>query len=468
MVIPAIFFAAPVTIETATKAINARISSVGKGTELALKNIQTISNAGVILFYAAYLSPAGYIIVAADDDLPPVIAYSFQDNLDAEGKLLDILKHDIARRLANIDKTSFNTLSKIKKQWEALIDGTNKLSIVTQQWPPAGTTSTGGWLETNWTQNAPYNQMCPVDPVTSVRSYTGCPATAMAQIINYHRTSNNTIFDDGDDYYHNYQGRTFWIDNDYALHGFPSFPQLDAYLDTLNAHYQNNIPLSNQDMAALTFACGVAAKQVYSSAGSGTFSVSQAFDAYQKFNCSTATLLLNTDTTLYSHLAQNMKDSLPAHLALVDSAWSTGHNVVVDGYNTDNFFHINFGWGGPSNGWYLLPDQMPYSLNVVEGLIVDIMKNNTVSVNEPKNITQFKIFPNPVHSEINISFESSTVSTGYEINILNILGLTIFNTFTKQQQLQINVNDFGGKGIYFIRIIDSFDNVITTKKIILQ
>ena len=290
----------------------------------------------------------------------------------------------------------------------------------------------------------------------------------MAQIINYHRTTNNTVFDDGDDYYHNYQGRTFWIDNDFALHGFPSFPQLNTYLDTLNSHYQNNIALTNQDMAALTFACGVAATQVYTSQGSGTFAVSQAYEAYQKFNCNNAVLLLNTDTSLYSHLAQNMKDSLPAHLALVDSAWSTGHNVVVDGYNTDNFFHVNFGWGGSSNGWYLLPDQMPYNLNVVEGLIVDIMKNNAVSVTETKNNTQFNIFPNPAHSEINISIENCRISTGYTINIVNILGQTIFRNFTKQQQFQINANDLGGNGIYFIKIADNFGNIVTTKKIILQ
>ena len=35
-------------------------------------------------------------------------------------------------------------------------------------------------------------------------------------------------------------------------------------------------------------------------------------------------------------------------------------------------FHLNFGWGGPYNGWYLLPDEIPYGLTVIEGAIVDI------------------------------------------------------------------------------------------------
>ena len=61
-----------------------------------------------------------------------------------------------------------------------------------------------------------------------------------------------------------------------------------------------------------------------------------------------------------------------AHLAVVNPQGTAGHNVVVDGYNTDDYFHLNFGWGGQSNGWYLLPDEIPYDLTVVEGVIVDI------------------------------------------------------------------------------------------------
>jgi len=68
-----------------------------------------------------------------------------------------------------------------------------------------------------------------------------------------------------------------------------------------------------------------------------------------------------------------MKDAQPAHLAVVNPPWTMGHNVVVDGYNTDEFYHINFGWGGTYNGWYHIPDDIPYGLTVIEGLIVDIL-----------------------------------------------------------------------------------------------
>jgi hypothetical protein len=65
--------------------------------------------------------------------------------------------------------------------------------------------------------------------------------------------------------------------------------------------------------------------------------------------------------------------ALPAHLALVNADWTVGHNVVIDGYNTDELFHFNFGWGGSANGWYTMPPaDIPYDLTVIEGVVMDI------------------------------------------------------------------------------------------------
>jgi len=463
-----IIFAKPVSIDTATKVAAANIVRAGKGTDFFIKSISSVSHLNKNCFYAFELSPVGYLIIAADDALPPVLAYSFQNNLDTEGKLFEILKADITKRLEAAEKIPAAYIIKRKQQWIALTGEIDKLGIVSQQWPPAGTTSTGGWLETNWTQNAPYNQMCPIDPVTHGRSYVGCPATAMAQILNYHKNINNTFFDDGDDYFHNYAGRTFSIDNDFAQHGFPSFSQLNVFLDTLNSHFQNNISLTNQDKAALSFACGVAATQVFTSAGSGTFAVGQALNAYQRFNCISSNLLLNTDTSLFAQLIQNMKDSLPAHLAIVDAAWSTGHNIVVDGYNTDNYFHCNFGWGGPSNGWYLLPDEMPYSMTVIEGVIVDIMKLQNVSIAEAKNAVSFQVYPNPAHLILTINTGKSHTKMGYHIEILNSLGQVVFQTLSYQQLNQIDIKNFAGNGVYFVRITDNDCDEIKVKKFIIN
>jgi hypothetical protein len=269
---------------------------------------------------------------------------------------------------------SANRQEQLHAEWSRLLSA--KVARRTQQtftqWPPAGTTATGGWLENNWDQGSPYNNSCPLDPVTGARSVAGCPAVAMAQILNFHQDTNGTSFDDADDYYHSYDGRSYWIDDDYKAHEFPSFDQLSASLDALDIRYRDQIPITDSDRASLTFACGVAAHQVYTSSISGTFGVNQALQAYQKFSVTQAELLDEFSTDLWSRLSQNMKDALPAHLAVVNESSTAGHNVVVDGYNTDDYYHLNFGWGGAANGWYLLPSEIPYDLTVIEGVIVDI------------------------------------------------------------------------------------------------
>lgn len=243
-----------------------------------------------------------------------------------------------------------------------------------EQWPPAGATPTGGWILTNWRQDAPYNALCPMDLNAGARSIAGCPAVAMSQILDYHRRVNGTRFSDADDYYHNYgSGNRYWIDHDYIARAFPSFPQLNAHLDLLFTGYFHGVTPDSTRVAALIFACGVAARQVYTAAGSGTFGVAQAYAAYQRFGCDSAVLLDSSDPDVYDRLAQNMMDARPAHLAVVDPAWSYGHNLVVDGYNTSGYFHLNFGWGGSYNGWYLIPSGLPAGLTVLEGVVLDIL-----------------------------------------------------------------------------------------------
>ena len=289
--------------------------------------------------------PEGYIVTAADDNLPPVIAYSFTSSFYDEESgdlLLEMLKTDIQFRLGNISDLPEEMILSRQAAWENLLAGDNE-TFRPEQWPPEGTTPTGGWLLENWTQNAPYNNSCPIDPVTGGRSVAGCPAVAMAQILNYHRTVNSVFFDDADDYYHNYSGRQYWIDDDYQEHDFLSFLQMNILFDSLAAHYLYEIPVTNAEKAGLVFACGVAAEQVYTSQVSGTFGVNQAYDAFQKFNFSGSQLIDETTPDFYEHIAANVMEALPVHFASVTPAWDSGHNFVIDGYNTDEYYHINFG-----------------------------------------------------------------------------------------------------------------------------
>ena len=255
-----------------------------------------------------------------------------------------------------------------------------------------------GLLSTHWTQDYPYNQFCPRDPMNDYSySYAGCPAVAMAQIVNYLGTTQGTRFSDNDDYAHHYAGRIFNIDDDWETMQFPSFPQLNVLMDSVDAVFQRGEELSDEMAAALIFACGTACTQVYSSQGSGTFAVDQAFAAYQRFGFTNCQLFREPDSVMYATLIANLQAGYPAHLAVENPQGTAGHNVVVDGYReTDGKFHINFGYGGSLDNWYSIPDpDFYYGMTKLEGIIVDIIPT-TSSVQEYPSNQPLDIYPNPV------------------------------------------------------------------------
>jgi len=366
---------------------------------------------GRTLAHVLRLEPCGYVVVPGDDGLPPVLAYSFEADYPVEGRvgdpLIDLVVADVRSRLAALPMIDPSIRAAWRRGWIELARGEVRSAERFEQWPPAGSTPTGGWLLTNWTQNAPYNNLCPLDLAHGgVRSVAGCPAVAMAMILNYHATVQETSFDTGDRYFHNYAGNAYWIPDAAVQYGFPSFPTLNACLETLTLHWDEETPLTNTDKAALVFACGTAARQVYSAAGSGTFGVDQAFTAYQRFSFAACRLADETDPNLYLDLATQMQNAWPAHLAVVDPGWTMGHNLVIDGYNSDGYFHLNFGWGGSYNGWYLLPEGIPYGLTVIEGVILDILPAATATpdLDEASVSSVLRSDPNPFGPRVDVSF----------------------------------------------------------------
>ncbi len=323
------------------------------------------------LLYIFTLNPIGYIVISPYKKLPPIIAYSFKNefgDITEKNIFLQLLKADISNRINHIDLIPDNIIKKNEEQWQQYLCPIN----IKQQ---NLFSNIGPLLDTTWSQNAPYNNFCPIDLDSGERSVAGCPAVAMAQILNYHRTTQNIQFNDNDDYLHNYAGNRYVIDDDFLEYDFPSFVELNNYFDTLQYNYENDIPLTDNDKAAINFGCGVAANQVYHPSGSGTFGVHQAYNAYERFNFEDIKLLTE-GSNVYDQLRSNILEGLPAHIAVVNEGWTAGHNMVVDGYDDEGYFHINFGWGGAYDGWYMLPDEIPFELTVLEGIIIDIYPSN--------------------------------------------------------------------------------------------
>jgi hypothetical protein len=415
------------------------------------------------------LNPEGFIILSASTDMPPVIAYSLIGSFQVEGEqdnpLKDMVLTDLKMRHRYIDQFSSEEILYNNQCWANLIEG-RKTGSGFQQWPPMGSSSTGGWLEISWNQTHPYNIFCPMDMVNGDRSLAGCPSVAMAMIMDYQKTLHSTRFDDGDDYYHSYAGRQYWIDDDHKVMDFLSFPLINEYFDSIESKYAGYGLLNEEERAALIFACGVAAEQVYTSGGSGTFGIHQAYDGYLRFGYDEAILIYDGDTSLFTRMKNNVKNGIPAHYAILSSTGQGGHNVVVDGYNTDNYYHVNFGWGGNYNAWYLLPEQLPYNLTLTEGVIVDIGTTHVGQHENPHNDAKLFIYPNPSSASVVLEWVCDR-SMPQCIEVYNNLGRKIATlhsrSFPTSNQLSWQHNL--PQGVYFIRL-SSMGSVLTQKMVV--
>lgn len=327
------------------------------------------------LGFIVHLNPEGFIAMSSDDHMPPVLAYSFHNSWSPDTSQSNVLYHLLAYDLER-EPIDFEIQEKNREAWESLLSVRPVLKSppLFQQWPEPGTTETGGWVETTWHQEDPYNRFCPIDPQNGDRCIVGCVATAMAQVIHYHRYMGNPLLTDEDRYQTLY--REILIDDDSLALDFPSFSKLNGYLNQIQAKYQQNIPLDTLELAALNFACGIFLHMYYTSTASGA-SGSAPEDALKlKFGYANATFTYPLDDILserefFQTLRQNMMNGYPALLG------SLTHEIICDGYNTDSFYHLNYGCGHDKPEpiqlvWYYLPADRGYGFRDYITGVLDI------------------------------------------------------------------------------------------------
>jgi|GEM_PF-694096 len=342
--------------------------------EYASLNSYPISDERGTVAYIFNLKPDGFVAVSADNDFYPVIAYSFKNQLFEKDKdeniLYQMIKDDLNLRMEyyQIDNREVQENHQI---WNEFLNGKRRDRDF-QQWPPEGTTQTDGWIEKRWNQSGVYQAFCPLDN-NNHRSVVGCVATAMSMILDYHEYIGDVSFNNNDDYYSGYEWPYIYIDNDHDDRDFPSFPELNNYLDDLKIHYQNGSVLTDNDKAAICFAAGVSTHMNYDSNGSGT-QVSYVDNALiNKFGYDDADCVEWGSYNYIERLQDNMTHGRPVEFAIFTSGFNNGHAINGDGYNTDNFYHLNFGWGSSNSScWYLLPTGMPNSYSIITDTILDI------------------------------------------------------------------------------------------------
>lgn len=197
-------------------------------------------------------------------------------------------------------------------------------------------------LSTKWDQSTPYNNMCPV--YDGKRCMVGCVATAMAQIMNYHKwpERGHGVF--------SYTTETYGIEIECDLSDITF--DWDNMLDT----YTADSPAEACDaVAALMYAAGVSEHMNYGPNASGA-SESVAATLRDCFDYDVATTLRSREMYTIDEWDEIIYNSLATSGPVYYTGANSGaaHAFVCDGYSSDGYYHFNWGWSGMSDGYFLL------------------------------------------------------------------------------------------------------------------
>jgi uncharacterized protein (TIGR02145 family) len=102
---------------------------------------------------------------------------------------------------------------------------------------------------------------------------------------------------------------------------------------------------------------------------------------------------------------------------------------------------------------------------VTDTLIINAL---ITGINPPNNQNTLKVFPNPTSTHITINYGNFSSMNGYTIKIVNAIGQTVYTTPINQQISYIDLSTWTGSGIYYVQLIDTQNNIIENRKIVIQ
>ena len=202
-------------------------------------------------------------------------------------------------------------------------------------------------VTTRWAQDTPYNDLCPVvDSWSKRRAQTGCVATAMAQIMNFHQYPTEGH---GMGYYTMLGSSS---KKNVRIKGVYDWPNMkETYAPTADKD------ATTDAVATLMYDCGLASHMAYAQQGSGATSPDAAAGLAHHFDYDSLALhctfraLDNTDRWMQT-IYDELKAGRPVEYLSTDANYGA-HAFVIDGCRaSDGYLHVNWGWNGDADGYF--------------------------------------------------------------------------------------------------------------------
>lgn len=310
----------------------------------------------------------GFVIVAADTRVYPVLGYSFNGNFVHDTLLQSSsfkwLMDHYAGQIIYVKDYSTSATQEAIDAWNHYGEGENFSSLhVETVLPLLGNNA--------WGQGCFYNAMCPADNTAAsycYRALVGCAATSMSQVMWYWSYPSQGIGS------HTYT--------------HPVYGNLSADFGATNydwAAMPESLSGYNTAVATISYHAGVSIEMNYGPTGSGALpsSIRPALVDHFGYSSSADNIVKdNFANSVWESIIRAEHDSLrPVLYYGYNPNTSGGHGWVVDGYQgtSSNHFHCNWGWNGSLNGYFYLNALTPGSsnYNANQGAIVGIVPQST-------------------------------------------------------------------------------------------
>lgn len=298
-------------------------------------------------FYAFNIADAGgYVIASASDKTQPILGYSDNGAIDPDN-MPEALKDWLSNLSHVIGLIESNTVQEknLTVNDVAAVETKNAIEPL---------------VTSRWNQGDPYNLQTPsyvANGYTYEHSATGCVATAMAQIMYYWKwpQAQTTAIPS---YSYNWSGNSRTM---------PELPPVTFQWDKMTDVYNSSSTAEEKNaVAELMKYVGYSVKMGYgASSGAGVTNTLGAFRDYYDYNPD----IYHASQTNYTY--REWEDLLYGELAAgrpilmnADNYERTGgHEFVCDGYE-DGLFHMNWGWGGYCDGYFVLTVMAPDSQGI--------------------------------------------------------------------------------------------------------
>ena len=301
------------------------------------------SNRNETCFYVFNSGKEGFVIVSADDRFRPIVGYSDEGPFETENMSPE-LEFYLGKIIEARTSPEVVLFDDTEAEWQSVRSSGKLLSR-------NGGKGVDYICTTKWNQDSPYNLYAPEGSGgPGGRCYAGCVATAMSQVM---KRWNHPLQGTGSHSYYCYGHGSLSANFGQTTYDWDNMPDR-----VTNGSLQEEI----EAVALLMYHCAVAVDMSFSPTGSGanSWDVPDAINQY--FSYSNQAELLTRDFYSLFMWQDKLKESFDIGWPVYYSGYSesAGHAFVCDGYDDSDLFHFNWGWGGSSDGWFVI-DEIDYA-----------------------------------------------------------------------------------------------------------